>query len=250
MDGWPHNLLTARCHRFTQCGNLFCQGSPHINIHGTGHFRGLLPGDFGFFISCNTGQPVSFYRLAEVASTDLLYGSGHQRGGTQYCDFIRSFHRGFTADQFAPFRIGFHRPRHRCFTDGLIRLAYPVSCLCHALRDFRPLLLQLFAGLNVRQTGAIRQRLPDKGLIRPAARKRHLYQRSFRWKLEHSRIVTGHWHRQRYGGIYRRLVVRVAVRVKQLHVNSVPWPERVGKITAFYGLAWCHYPGQFGQVKT
>ncbi|ELQ2645531.1 hypothetical protein QTC32_001408 [Salmonella enterica] len=102
-----------------------------------------LPGDFGFFISCNTGQPVSFYRLAEVASTDLLYGSGHQRGGTQYCDFIRGFHRGFTADQFAPFRVGFHRPRHRCFTDGLIRLAYPVSCLCHALRYFRALLLQL-----------------------------------------------------------------------------------------------------------
>ncbi|MDE9460495.1 hypothetical protein KKJ03_03550 [Xenorhabdus bovienii] len=55
---------------------------------------------------------------------------------------------------------------HGRFINGLVSLPNPTPLLRHF--HFRPLLLQLFAGLDIGQCVALTQRLTDKRLVRPS----------------------------------------------------------------------------------
>ncbi|WP_420919510.1 hypothetical protein [Xenorhabdus bovienii] len=67
---------------------------------------------------------------------------------------------------------------HGRFINGLVSLPNPTPLLRHF--HFRPLLLQLFAGLDIGQCVTLTQRLTDKRLVRPFhLRKR--FQPPCRW---------------------------------------------------------------------
>ena len=61
--------------------------------------------------------------------------------------------------------------------------------------------------------------------------------------------MPGHRNRQRDSGIHRRVTVRVAVSVQQLHVNRVTRTERIGKIATGCRFRVRHHPRHFWRMQ-